>query len=80
MASAAGSSASVRSPFLASDHSLPRAPSPLPWVGQHSARVWVRLPARSSAWAYPEEDAKYYEGEAKAGRTLVTVKAGDRYG
>jgi uncharacterized protein (TIGR02271 family) len=27
----------------------------------------------------PEEHAEYYEGEAKAGRTLVTVKAADRY-
>ena len=27
----------------------------------------------------PEEDAHYYEGEFKSGRTLVTVKAGDRY-
>jgi uncharacterized protein (TIGR02271 family) len=26
----------------------------------------------------PEEDAKYYEGEVKAGRYLVTVEAGDR--
>jgi len=27
----------------------------------------------------PEEEARYYEGEAKAGRTLVTVRAGSRY-
>lgn len=27
----------------------------------------------------PEEHAKYYEGEARAGRTLVTVRAEDRY-
>src|SRR5579859_4213471 len=27
----------------------------------------------------PEEQAKYYEGEAKAGKTLVTVRAGSRY-
>lgn len=27
----------------------------------------------------PEEEAKYYEGEFKAGRTIVTVNAGDRY-
>ena len=27
----------------------------------------------------PEEEAKYYEGEFQTGRTLVTVKAGDRY-
>jgi uncharacterized protein (TIGR02271 family) len=27
----------------------------------------------------PEEHAEYYEGEAKAGKTLVTVRAGDRY-
>lgn len=27
----------------------------------------------------PEEEAKYYEGEVKAGRTLVTVKADGRY-
>jgi uncharacterized protein (TIGR02271 family) len=27
----------------------------------------------------PEDQAKYYEGEAKAGKTLVTVRAGDRY-
>jgi len=27
----------------------------------------------------PEEDARYYEGEVKAGRTLVTVQAGNRY-
>jgi len=27
----------------------------------------------------PEEDAEYYEGEAKAGRTLVTVRAPERY-
>jgi uncharacterized membrane protein len=27
----------------------------------------------------PENEAKYYEGEIKAGRTLVTVKAGDHY-
>jgi hypothetical protein len=29
-------------------------------------------------WGIPEEDAKYYEGEVKAGRYLVTVDAGDR--
>lgn len=29
-------------------------------------------------WGIPEEDAKYYEGEVKAGRFLVTVDAGDR--
>jgi uncharacterized protein (TIGR02271 family) len=27
----------------------------------------------------PEEEAKYYEGEFKAGRTIVTVNAGGRY-
>jgi uncharacterized protein (TIGR02271 family) len=27
----------------------------------------------------PEEEARYYEGEVKAGRTLVTVKADNRY-
>src|ERR1700720_3698770 len=27
----------------------------------------------------PEEHAKYYEGEAKAGKTLVTVRADNRY-
>jgi uncharacterized protein (TIGR02271 family) len=27
----------------------------------------------------PDEHASYYEGEAKAGKTLVTVRAGDRY-
>jgi hypothetical protein len=27
----------------------------------------------------PEEEARYYHGEVEAGRTLVTVKAGDRY-
>jgi len=27
----------------------------------------------------PEEHAKYYEGEARAGRTLVTIRADDRY-
>jgi hypothetical protein len=27
----------------------------------------------------PEHEAKYYEGEVKAGRTLVTVRADDRY-
>jgi hypothetical protein len=27
----------------------------------------------------PEEHAKYYEGEAKAGKTLVTVRANGRY-
>jgi len=27
----------------------------------------------------PEEEARYYEGEIKAGRTLVTVRAGNRY-
>jgi len=29
-------------------------------------------------WGIPEEDAKYYEGEVKAGRFLVTVDRGDR--
>jgi hypothetical protein len=29
-------------------------------------------------WGVPEEDAKYYEGEVKAGRYLVTVDSGDR--
>jgi hypothetical protein len=29
-------------------------------------------------WGIPEEDAKYYEGEVKAGRYLVTVDRGDR--
>ncbi len=28
-------------------------------------------------WGIPEEDAKYYEGEVKAGRYLVTVDQGD---
>jgi hypothetical protein len=28
----------------------------------------------------PEEEARYYEGQLKAGRTLVTVKAGGRVG
>ena len=28
---------------------------------------------------FPEEEARFYEGELKAGRTLVGVKAGDRY-
>jgi hypothetical protein len=28
----------------------------------------------------PEDEAKYYESEVKSGRTLVTVKAGSRYG
>jgi hypothetical protein len=27
----------------------------------------------------PEDEAKYYEGEFKSGRTIVTVKADDRY-
>jgi len=27
----------------------------------------------------PEEEATYYEGEFRTGRTLVTVQAGDRY-
>jgi hypothetical protein len=27
----------------------------------------------------PEDEAAYYEGEFKAGRSLVTVKADDRY-
>ena len=27
----------------------------------------------------PDDEAKYFEGEIKAGRTLVTVKAGSRY-
>jgi uncharacterized protein (TIGR02271 family) len=30
-------------------------------------------------WGVPEEEAKYYEGEVKAGRYLVTVKADGRY-
>lgn len=30
------------------------------------------------AWGIPEEDAKYYEGEVAAGRTIVTVSATDR--
>ena len=29
-------------------------------------------------WGMSEEDAKYYEGEFKAGRTVVTVSAGGR--
>jgi hypothetical protein len=29
-------------------------------------------------WGIPEEDAKYYEGEVKAGRYLVTVDTGGR--
>jgi len=29
-------------------------------------------------WGIPEEDAKFYEGEVKAGRYLVTVDSGDR--
>ena len=29
-------------------------------------------------WGIPEEDAKYYENEVKAGRFLVTVDGGDR--
>ena len=29
-------------------------------------------------WGVPEEDAKYYENEVKAGRYLVTVDAGGR--
>jgi hypothetical protein len=27
----------------------------------------------------PEEDARHYEQEIAAGKTIVTVKAGDRY-
>ncbi len=30
-------------------------------------------------WGVPEEDAKFYEDEVRAGRYLVTVDAGDRY-
>jgi hypothetical protein len=30
-------------------------------------------------WDIPEEEARFYEGEVTAGRTLVTVRAGDRY-
>ncbi len=30
-------------------------------------------------WGIPEEDARFYEEEVKAGRFLVTVNAGDRY-
>lgn len=29
-------------------------------------------------WGIPEEDARYYEGEVKAGRYLVTLDRGDR--
>ena len=29
-------------------------------------------------WGIPEEDAKYYEGEVKAGKYLVTVEGGNR--
>jgi hypothetical protein len=29
-------------------------------------------------WGIPEEDARYYEGEVKAGRYLVTVDRGER--
>ncbi len=29
-------------------------------------------------WGIPEEDARYYEGEVKSGRYVVTVDAGDR--
>ena len=29
-------------------------------------------------WGIPEEDAKYYEGEVKAGRYLVTLDRGNR--
>lgn len=29
-------------------------------------------------WGVPEDDAKFYEGEVKAGRYVVTVDAGDR--
>ena len=31
-------------------------------------------------WGIPEEDAKYYEDEVKAGRDLVTVDRGTRTG
>lgn len=31
-------------------------------------------------WGVPEEDAKYYEGEVKAGRYLVTVDSRERAG
>lgn len=31
-------------------------------------------------WGISEEDAKYYEGEIAAGRTIVTVTANDRVG
>jgi hypothetical protein len=27
-------------------------------------------------WGIPEEDAKYYEGEVKSGRFLVTIECG----
>jgi len=30
-------------------------------------------------WGIPEEDARYYEGEVTAGRTVVTVQAGQRF-
>ena len=29
-------------------------------------------------WGVPEEEAKYFEGEVRAGRFLVTVDAGER--
>ena len=29
-------------------------------------------------WGIPEEDARYYEGEVKAGKYLVTVEGGNR--
>ena len=30
-------------------------------------------------WGIPEDEAKYYEDEVKAGRYLATVRTGDRY-
>ena len=29
-------------------------------------------------WGVPDEDAKFYEGEVRAGRYLVTAECGDR--
>ena len=44
-----------------------------------AARRWPgRSSAASSGWAIPEDDATAYEGEVRAGSTLVTVRAETR--
>ena len=55
------------------------ARSPSAWfVSRSDGGLTGGLVGALIGWGIPQEDAKYYEGEVKAGRYLVTVDQDDR--